>query len=181
MKKRTRELLARMKKLAAEGKENLWERIKVAAELVADHDWIASDHNGDELRAKDAIQMEYFHELNGTYTLGVLLAIYAEFPDESTWQEYRYNLSAMRALWEEARVSDEESRTRTSIKKADYDKVVEDLEVAAARAKQTQELLEKRSQELSELIAQNRELERENAILRGRIEELERLVSRQTA
>ena len=180
MKRRTKEMLGTLKRLSADARTNIFKRIELVAAILKDHDWLAEVYDGDELKAKDALQEEHFHELNGVFTLGVLVQIHATFPTEAEWGEVRYNLAAMRAKWNEQRTVDTEERAPvTRIKKADYDEAVKKCEAVEQRLGQSDELLKSRNEDIGGLRGRITELERENATLRGRITELERVVDRQ--
>ena len=165
MKQRTTKLLAELKILADGARENIWKRISLAKEVLADHDWIATCHDGSDLKARDAIQDDFFYELNGTFTLGALLAIHEAYPREADWKAVKYNLQAMRALWEEGRKKEKNPVDRKSpVPRKDFDELTQRLEQQVSR---TESLAEENSR-LREEIARLRE---ENAVLRGRLME----------
>lgn len=168
-KKRTSQLLADLKRLAGESRENILARIKAAKQVLSDLNWVSDTYGGSDIKARDALQDEFFLELNGVFTLGTLIAIYDSFPDESTWKEHRYNLQTMRALWEESRKKEDEDRQpRTRITRAEFDEQATQLQAV----RQSLASREKTIQDLQETIERLRE---ENAILRGRIEELQKM------
>ena len=166
MAKRTTQMLAELETLAKSARENIWKRIGLAKQVLADHDWIATAHNGSELKARDAIQDQYFYELNGTYTLGVLLSIYGAFPNQKDWIAAKYNLQTMRARWEEAKVKDDNDKPNRKgpIPRREFEELQQRMEAQTARC----EALAEENARLRAEIAQLRE---QNAILQGRLME----------
>jgi len=182
MKRRTKELLGTLKRLSADARTNIFKRIELVAAILKDHDWLAEVYDGDEGKAQKALQDEHFYELNGVFTLGVLLQIHSTFPTEAEWKEVRFNLAAMRVKWMEQRTVEGGHIDRASvtrIKKADYEDAVKKCEAVEQRLEQSDELLKSRNEDLDGLRGRVAELESENATLRGRISELKRVVDRQ--
>lgn len=163
---RTSQLLAELKTLANAARDNIYTRISIASQVLADTDWIATVHGGDEIKARDALQHEFFHELGGSYTLGTLIEIFKTF-DEPTWKERRYNLQTMRALWEEQREVEGESVQRKRVKLAEY-------ELAMKKVDESQQMISMLQEQLARANETVDDLREQNAVLRGRIEELER-------
>lgn len=187
MPKSTNQLIAELKTLAGQGKKNIFRRVQLASQILADHDWIASK-GWDEPQAREALQADYFSELGGYVSLGTLLEIYAKFPHESDWEEYNYNIRAMELLWRQnENDANQQSQERTKWKaKAEYlDNEVKEMKYEISRKNSMVDALEKEIVELngkiSSLLDENRQLREENAGLRGRLEELERFARQEFA
>lgn len=91
----TTQNLARIKQLARDGNASFFERLKLAAQVLMDHEWIVDNFNGCDADAMDYVQQEGFSMIAGVYTLGDLLKMYHAFPQESDWQAVKYDLKAM--------------------------------------------------------------------------------------
>lgn len=176
-KKRTAQMLAELKKLAATAGNNLYERIKLASQVMADLDWIASVHGGNDLQAADALQDEFFRELGGFITLGKLIAMYKGVSIEQ-WQEVKYDIAAVEAIYNEETRETHEKGVRTSWKKVAEERG-ERIEQLERSSKQVEEVAAVRQTETERLRNEVARLKEENAKLRGRIEELERQLSLQ--
>lgn len=103
MKSETKKLFARLKVLSSAAGTNVYERVSLAAQCMKDHDWIVELHQGDDFKAREALESEFFADLAGYVPLPLLLNILGAFPDESTWREYRYDLKAMQLQYEASR------------------------------------------------------------------------------
>ncbi len=181
MKTETKKALIRMKELRDAATHGIYERVKLASGVLADLDWIAETHAGDQEKAADAVNGEYFPDLGGYLHIAKLVAIYKMFPAESQWKEYHYNLSAMEGLYDDQR----ERETKDTPERPRYKKVAEELEQKLEhvefQARRNSELLEARERELREAQARIRQLEQEVALLRGKLEAYERISQRQAA
>lgn len=175
MKSETKKLFLRLKQLSADIRRNTYESIKVSSEILADHDCIAELYDGDDDKAIEAIEGEYFSSLHGYVTLGTLLAIYRHFPLERQWQEYRYDLRAMELLWKRDREQaqgEDGKRTINRVKKTDLDAALEKVAHLEAQLRRTES-------EAAGLRAENERLSKEVARLTGRIEAFESMRRRE--
>ena len=166
-------MLAELKTLAKSAKENIWMRIQLAEQVLADPHWVEDSFAGDQIAARDRLQKQYFHELHKTFTLGTLLQIYATFPEERMWHEHDFNLSTMRALWEEQTKKEKDPAPRNNpIPRKEHDRVLALLEDAESGV----EALEKRCAALQEENAQLRldlaATREQVALLKGKVEGL---------
>lgn len=71
--KTTATLLAELKVLSGQAGENAFHRIELARDILADNDWIATVYGGNETKAREAIESEYFGDLCGAVDLSQLL------------------------------------------------------------------------------------------------------------
>jgi hypothetical protein len=85
--------------LRAAASSNIYRRAKLATELLADMDWIAEQHDGDEFKARDVIESTLFPDLRSFTTLGRLKQLYTAYPDDAQWRLLRYDLAAMEAMY----------------------------------------------------------------------------------
>lgn len=166
MKKRTTQLLAQLKTLAASAVDNLYTRIGLAAEVMSDLDWIASVHGGSDLKAADALQDQYFRDLGGYVSLGKLMAMYRKV-EQRRWEEVRYDIAAVESIYDEEEPTPRVKGTKTAWKK-----------VAEERGSRITELEKQVTQLLqanAELREENQQLRAKVAKLEGRLEERERI------
>jgi len=177
-KQTTTQLLAELKTLAGAARDNIFRRIQIVRQILDDHAWVARVYDGDEIKARDSLQHEYFHELNGAYTLGTLLSIHAMFADVKVWEQNRYNLQTMRALYEEQKVPDKPGIKQKRVSAKDLEEAEEKLQEATQYVRRAEELLKEREREIETLQSKVAALSEENALLRGRIYELEKATQR---
>jgi hypothetical protein len=178
-KKRTSQLLAELKTLAAIAVKNLYQRIGLAAEVMGDLDWIAMIHGGSDLKAADALQDEYFRDLGGYVSLGKLILMYQKV-DQTQWEEARYDVAAVEVIYDGLTRETHEKGERTSWKKVAEERG-ERLEDVERSVKQIEEVAEVRKTEVERLREEVERLKAENANLRGRIEELQNLIHAKAA
>lgn len=157
----TKQALAELKKLAKDAAVVLYRRIELAALVLSDLDWIARTHDGSDLKAQDALQGEFFRDLSGYVTLGKLLAMYRHIPEDQ-WRGCRYDVAAVEVLYDDQAEPDQAERGKRTAWKA--------------LAEERGEALHEAEAELVRLRKQVAELKTENERLRGRIEQLERLL-----
>lgn len=143
---RTTQLLAKLKRLAADARTNLYERIKLAAEVLEDRDWVAQSFDGDLAKAEEAVGQDYFSDVGRMYTLGTLLSVLKRFPKEAQWVEYRHDIHALVAVWESEHQPEEKTPSITR-KRA----TVAELEAAEKRIAELE-------RELTRLRAENESL-----------------------
>jgi len=174
----TKQCLMELKKLAATTRENIYRRVELAATVLGDLDWIAIEHGGDDLKAHDAVQNEFFPDLDGYVSLGKLIDTYRNFP-RPKWEEYRFNVAAVVAAYDEQRAPGEERAptTRTAWKQVAEERT-EELARSKAKLAVMEDLSSRQATELTALREENARLRGETERLRGRIEELERIVHR---
>jgi hypothetical protein len=166
-KKRTTALLAELKQLAAEASKNPYRRVVLADTILQDAAWIARHFDGNDNKALDALEDDYFRDIGKIYKLGVLRAVLRRFPTEAEWAEVHYDITALVILWESERPK-EKGEPQSRVSRADLEEAEEKLRDAERENRSYRE----REIELRQRI---KELEEENQRLRGRIDELERI------
>ncbi len=141
----TTQKIAQLKQLGNDVKSNMYQRVKLAAEILLDIDWIEHAYKGHTTQAMDFLQREGFPYV--TLTVGQLASIYRKWPEESMWQDWNYDINAM---WDELSSKKGPSRKSTNV----------------VHWKEKAELL---MAELAELRRQYAKLERQNAELSGEL------------
>jgi hypothetical protein len=171
-------LLIRLKSLANHAGRNYYERVKIATTLLDDHEWVESAYKGDAYRAAESLEHEFFHDLCSARSIWELITIFRKFPERAQWEQRKWNLTVLAAACKPDR---EELNTPRRIKVAEFEEVQKqkaDLEFQVKR-------LDKESTNKENVIVglQKRvaELERENTHLKGRVDELERVLSKKFA
>lgn len=169
---------------------DLYRRVVQAAERLADLDWITRQHGGNPDKARKAIEDDYFPELGLAFPLHRLLVLHREFPEESQWAEWKYDLTDLWAVYEEkvkgtrptivkrrATVKDLEERDE-KIKQMEWKEkdAARRIDEKAKEIASLSERLEKRKQEARQYRAEidqiRRELAERDAIiatLRGKL------------
>jgi len=173
----TRQALLELKRLAASAADNLYRRIELSAQVMSDLDWIAREHGGSDLKAQDTLQDQFFRDLGGFISLGKLIAMFRNVPQE-TWAELKYDVAAVEVVYDDQAIEKTEKGTKTAWKPIAEERG-EKIERLQRQMSQVNELADKQRSEIDVLRAKVEELTRENERLRGRVEELQRLLDRQ--
>jgi len=171
--------LARLATLSEDAGTNYYERIQLADQLMQDRNWLATNFKSDDYAAAEMLETKYFHDLSGSMTVWMLLHIYRKFPNQADWKAQKYHLRTLYAMCKPpANTSPTVKRT---IKVADYEKVEQQVKETKFQLQQKTKALEVRESELEILKKKVTRLERENAELHGRVNELERILSKKLA
>ena len=169
--------LKRLHELHGQAGPNIYERIRLASELLANRQWVESQHTGDEAKAGDWLQEQYFQDIGGLISVYMMRSMYDALP-ESTWKEYKYNLKALRWEYQErTRLADKDSSGnsgRRSVKVADFEKKEQEVKELEYKVKKTEESQASKEEIIRQQQQEIHRLQLENERLKGRIEELER-------
>lgn len=168
----TKDALKKLGELAEQSGDNAYERTKLAALLLADREWIAAEHGGDDWKAMDTLEVKFFHDL--AVPLTDLILLYQRFPKKE-WAANGYNLRKMLTLAKPAPGQSQPREVRRVTLKEMEKVIAEKREFAAANRTLDKNLTAART-EVETLRERVTTLERENVKLKGRIEELERIV-----
>lgn len=149
-----------LKNLAKDAKSNLFEMLKLAADILDDHDYV--DEMGGEDVVLERLEAEEFSHFGGSPAVTVMIKTWRRYPQQSTWREYKYNIWALIDLANPREAGAETVRTNWK-----------------ALAKQLQESVEAMQAELTALREENADMKqelaertRENAELRGEVKGL---------
>lgn len=175
-KKTPTQLEADLKRLASEGQSNLYQRLTIAATLLADTAWL-SHHGGSLDAAEEYVADKYFTEYRGLISFAKLHACFVKY-DEATWKEYRYDVAAIESLYDESIEPEKQTKVRKSYK-AECEDVTSKLAEAKARLATIERMEVESRNKVHSQDERIRELEQENAELRGRVAELERVLKRE--
>jgi chromosome segregation ATPase len=170
------QLLAKLRTMAGKAGEAIFERAGMAAEILADKEWIETEHKGDLDAAEKAVEETCFPELGKAFPLTRLLAIRKAFPTLEEWRERKYNLQRLSAELYEAnkrkRGPRDEIAPRTTRKVVEEkDEKIEELSFALKRADASASSME---EEITRLRSENITFSVRVARLEGRVEELQR-------
>jgi len=144
----------------------IYRRTKLLAAIFEDSEFRAEVGARDDLEAADWLDAEF---KGVALKFLQLRAMLAEFPRESQWADG--DLQKMYAAVKPVAATEKTTRTRTSIKVADHEKVCQERDHFQARVT----YLEERITELERERADHRQT---IAKLQGQVEELERLLDR---
>lgn len=179
----SRQLLARLKSLLGEAGRNYYERIKIAESLLTDRQWVASEHGGDDYKAAEVLEDEYFHDLCGLMGLWDLLHIYRRFPELKDWEANGFHL---RKMFDQLKAEHRPVRTeRRTARVADLERLEAEKKDAECQLKKVKadlkakdEVVQSKDERIAELESRVKKLEAENLRLRGRIEQMEAVLDR---
>jgi hypothetical protein len=93
---RTSEKRARLKQLSTESQKNIHEMLRLAVEILDDHDY--TDANGGQQKLMGEMETKDFAHFGGDPSLSSMLRAYRANPDIKAWQEHRFNVRAMIVL-----------------------------------------------------------------------------------
>jgi DNA repair exonuclease SbcCD ATPase subunit len=163
----THRKLVRLRELASGARQNIYERCKLASEILADRDWIAIEHGGEYDAAQKALEDDFFSDVAGFIVLADLVLIYKQFPDEAQWKELRYNLAALKGAMREAtrepKPAKEPQKRATLAQLAELE---EQLASATQRAENLSRTISNQAEEITALKDEVARLKKENAELR---------------
>ncbi len=166
--------LARLRTLMESAGHNYFERISIAKDLLANSEWIQSEHGGNPYHAAEALSSKYFHDISGLMSMWDMLKVVTKFPEEVQWKQHSYNLQDMLELCKP--VADPNLKPRTTIKVAEYEAVKDKAAELESRVKQDATRIRQKDREIEALKTRVDVLEEENAQLKGRVQELERIL-----
>jgi exonuclease VII small subunit len=153
-----------------------YKRIKLAKEIIADNGWVLTHFAGDEFRAAEVLEKDYFGDLCGAINFWRLLKIIDEFPKIEDWKKHKFNLTEMSAEIDARNHSKRKKGSRWSITQCDY----EELESERNRY---HKLYSSKKEECEEYNAKVKQLEdavarltREKAQLEKKVAEYEQLI-----
>jgi hypothetical protein len=170
--------LRRLRELAGQSGPNIYERVSIAAELLANADFVQDRFGGDMGKAIDQLQDGYFADIGGLLQLPVLIELYEQFK-ESRWREWRYDLKRLNAerlktkREREGTDSQDGEGRRGPVSHKELERVREDAKRAQEKSEQLVTAIQRAENEAKELRERVRQLELENAELRGRLKERE--------
>ena len=154
------------------------ERIGLARQLLTDKDWIAAEHAGDSHAALETIEADFFGDLCGSVPLARLLKMH-EVVQEDDWRRHKFNLQRVASAYQEK--IQQTKGAREPAKRATIEqvqKLEEDVEHFRTVAKSKETEVKQVTTRVQQLERELAEEKRENAHLRGRVEELERMIDR---
>ena len=162
MRSETKEKLKTLAVQSEQANANLYQRVRLAFEILGDNIYLAEEFDGDQDKAATHLGNKYFAALCGYVPLLKLIAIYKTFSGEASGRENNYDIRAMEILYDRERQKEESVSTQRS--KPSYKAQAEKLE-----------------DEVEDLMLSKRRLEREleelkgeNSRLKGRVEFLQR-------
>ncbi len=172
----TSDKVSQLRVMMGQAGEMHYKRIKLAKEIIEDKFWVMQNFSGDDFRAAEVLEKEYFGDLCGAINFWRLMRIIEEFPKLDDWRKYKFNLTVMSAEIDSRNKSKKKSNNRWSITQKDY----EELESEKNRfrklfesKKQETESAEVRIKELENTVAF---LSKEKARLECKVAELEALI-----
>jgi hypothetical protein len=155
--------------------ERHYERIKLASQLLADHDWVAdpAGGGGDESKALDRLEAEAFADICGIISLPQLLEIFHHVPDLADWKKAKFNLRKIWADYNASRkpttsAAQERRQSAARNNSLPTPEVLNQATLAETRSycNKTLVLLSKKDQRIAELEEENATLKAEAQRLR---------------
>lgn len=171
------------RKIRGKSMDLLYDRMTLLCQTFDDLDFREENGFDDDLEAAEYLDKEVdeFQTIGSRSPFLTLRALIQRFPDKSQWSgnSLRAMLQKMDEESQQAREHDPPARQARRATIKELEDAVKRAEYAETTVRNLQERTEQRKTELERALARIRELEDENATLRGRISELERIVNRQ--
>ena len=168
----SKQALNRLRDLSKEAGGNVYARTALAAQLLADKAWIAAEHGGDDWAALDMLEDQFFHDL--AVPLTDLIRVYQNFPTEAQWAGEGFKVRKLLNKLKSPAPSGKTQVRRVTVKQ--YESLQTEKKHFEAANRTLDKNLTEAKTELESLRTRVATLERENTRLKGRIEELERIV-----
>lgn len=159
MAKRGETIRRELKQLSVAVKENIFEMLRMACEVLDDHDYC--DRFGGQDKVLDSLEKEEFSHFGGAPSLSTMVQAFRKNSSLETWKEYKFNIRAMIEL---ANPREEREVVRIDWK---------------AQAKTLEAELESTKKALADSQSKAESLERDLAEMKVQVGVLERLQNRQ--
>ncbi len=177
----TNEKVVQLRNMLGQAGEMHYKRISLAKQIIEDKIWIQTHFAGDEFRAGEVLEKDYFGDLCGAINFWRLIKIVEEFPKIEDWRKYKFNLTEMSAIIDAKNRSKRKKGTRWSVTQRDY----EELESEKNRFRRLYDNNKTELEQARERIAQLEKavatLTKEKARLEGQVAELTSLLERKKA
>lgn len=163
---------AKLKEMAHKSASVLYERLRLADQLLSDADWLAQ-FAGVLDDAEAYLGLEYFREFHGLVSLSKLVAMYRRVPHEK-WEEYKFDVAAIEILYDDEVVQREPtSHKRTSWKTlaGKLQEEVDELKAKLRMESQLRSAYEEKCDDLKDRLAKQ---VAKLARLEGRLMEIEK-------
>jgi len=151
-----------LKNLSRNIKSTLFDMLKLASEMLGDHEYV--DECGGQDKLLESLESEEFSHFGGSPSLAEMLRAYQKNQRRTTWQEYKFNIWAMIELSRPATEAAEKERVN-------WKSLAKDFEAKLARAEATIDQYRASDAEKSEKIAS---MATEIGELRGEMRALQR-------
>lgn len=170
--------LRRLEELFGQAGPNIFERVRLATELLDNRHWLDhSEYKGDQAAAAEALQEKFFRDIGKLISIFRLCDVFRRFPEEKEWRALGYDLKAMWFKYQEATSTEGEKekpraqRHTAKLKEleATQEKVTDlefRLKKADISASDKDAMIVQLRQEVERLKLENAELRGENRQLR---------------
>lgn len=159
-----------LKRLIGEAGKNYYARISHAIALLDDKNWIVESYAGDQYKAAESIENQFFYDLCGTWSIFQLLQIYRKYPTEKQWKEKNYNIGI---LYETSLPRREKNFvSKPLIKTSDYKAIKDKLEEKTTEVINIRKVLKSKDEIIADLKQQIEKLQSEVIRLRAKNAEL---------
>lgn len=172
----TSEKIVQLHSMLGKAGEMHFERIKLAKEIISDNQWIVTNFNGDEQRAAETLEEDYFGDLCGAINFWRLMNIIEVFPDVEEWRKHKFNLTKLSALVDSKQKK--KPNHRWSVTQREYEQVEEERNRFRRLLNTNQDELKTAKDRISELEAVVANLVKEKARLEGEIANLAALIKK---
>ena len=165
--KTTSQKHAELKDLAKRTKDNIFAMLKLANEILSDHEYV--DSLGGEDQVLERLEAEEFSHFGGSPSVSEMVRAYRKNPDRATWNQYHHNVWALIELANP-------SAEGAAIERINWKAKCKELEAQLA---QTAGALAEYRSMAADLRTKCDDLMASNGELRGRVSVLEKYAPRQ--
>lgn len=171
--KKSSELLAKLKKMASQAGEALFERAKMAAEVLADSQCIAEQFGGDREKAEETIKDECFPDLSMGGWFERLLVLRDKYPDIETWRQHKFNLQRLWIEYEKTKPPEPKGERNGPVARKVHEELQNKFEARGKELETANYQLRREREKAVDWEERCHDLERELAEAKGRIATLE--------
>ncbi len=158
--------------MASKAGEAIFDRTAMAAEVLADKEWLDAEFCGDFEKATDTVESDCFPELSA-FGLSRLLTLLRTFPTKEAWKNRGYNIMRLWAEHEEAEEKKRGDRPRAErkgpIKREEHEVALKKIEELEWTLKQVRESDQAKDAKIEKLVGELNEL-------RGEVKTLNRML-----
>lgn len=176
--KKTSELIAKLKKMAHQAGEALFERAGMALEVLDDAQWVADTFAGDKAKAEEVIAADCFPDLSMGGWFHRVLILRKQFSDLEQWRKFKFDLQRLWIDYQEKVTTKPppNSDRKNPVSHKIYEEAVEEKKSAEYQLRRQKQETVNWQRRCEDLERDLRETRLELAEAQGRIKTLEMLV-----
>lgn len=172
-----KDILREVSEMLSHVRCDLYAITKKLCQVFEDSDFRADLGNADDFRAAEALDK---HVCDLGFTFLELRSVLQMFPTAEAWAKkpLRDLYAAVIEDHRQRQASDKPTVVHKRVTRKEYEELADKLKTAEVVKRNAEERFQEKLQTIEELLEENQSLKRQLAVAEGRIQELERLLSR---